>query len=223
MPDAQPLQQKPDQPFENVVELQSEQFLRDMDAQGVMLPDRALRKEWAKDKLRKGFPLQIIEQSLKANKYDFDVVGKYLDSIYNSKQQAELAIKQVTEMKEEKEQTEKALKKATHLSWIVAAGMTSAIGGGMSIFLKGQTKEIGMTEPGMEMASGMLNNFIKVGWIICIAAGLVGLLLGVFALNEYLTEKKKKKQEQEAALQKIQDSINAQISPSGQSQPQSPP
>ncbi|MDI6737544.1 MAG: hypothetical protein QME12_03435 [Nanoarchaeota archaeon] len=223
MPDAQPLQQKPDQPFENIVELQSEQFLRDMDALGVMLPDRALRKEWAKDKLRKGFPLQIIEQSLKANKYDFDVVGKYLDTIYASKQQAESAIKQVTEMKDEKIQKEKELKKATHLSWIVAAFMTSAIGGGMSIFLKGQTEDIGMTGPGMEMASGMLNNFIKGGWVICIAAGLVGLLLGVFALNEYLTERKKKKKEQEAALQKVQASINAQISPAGQTQPQNPP
>lgn len=214
MPNAQPVQQpaqQAQQPFENIIELQSEQFLRDMDAQGVVLPDRALRKEWAKDKLRKGFPLQIIEQSLKANRFDFDVVGKYLDTIYTSKQQAETAIKQVTEMKDEKIKTEKELKKATHLSWIVAAFMTSAIGGGMSIFLKGETEGIGLAEPGMEMASGMLNNFIKGGWVISIAAGLVGLLLGVFALNEYLTEKKKKKQEQEAALQKVQASINAQI------------
>ncbi|MDD4878633.1 MAG: hypothetical protein PHO02_06405 [Candidatus Nanoarchaeia archaeon] len=222
MPDTQPVQQKPDQPFENVIELQSEQFLRDMEQLGVILPDRALRKEWAKDKLRKGFPLQIIEQSLKANKYDFDVVGKYLDTIYKSKQQAETAIKEVKDMKDEKIKTEKDLKKATHLSWIVAAFMTSAIGGGMSIFLKGQTKDIGLTEPGMEMASDMLSNFIKGGWVICIAAGLVGLLLGAFALNEYLDERKKKKQEREAAIQNVQESINTQISPAGQSQPQNP-
>lgn len=218
MPDTQPVQQA-NQPFENMVELQSEQFLRDMDAQGIMLPDRALRKEWAKDKLRKGFPLQIIEQSLKANNYDFDVVGKYLDTIYNSKQQAETAIKEVREMKTKDETEKKELKKATHLSWIVAAFMTSAIGGGMSIFLKSQTKEIGLTEPGMEMAGDMLTNFISGGWVICIAAGFVGLLLGAFALNEYLEERKKKKQEREAAIQKVQTSINTQISP-GQQQPQ---
>ena len=223
MPDAQPVQQaQPNQPFENVIELQSEQFLKDLEQLGVVLPDRALRKEWAKDKLRKGFPLQIIEQSLKANKFDFDVVGKYLDTIYTSKQQAESAIKQVTEMKDEKIQKEKELKKATHLSWIVAAFMTSAIGGGMSIFLNNQTKDIGLNEPGMEMAGGMLGNFIKGGWVICIASGIVGLLLGVFALNEYLEEKKKIKKEQQAALQKVQSSINAQISPVGQSQPQNP-
>lgn len=217
MPDTQPaVQQKPNQPFENVIELQSEQFLKDLEQLGVVLPDRALRKEWAKDKLRKGFPLQIIEQSLKANKYDFDVVGKYLDTIYNSKQQAESAIKQVTEMKDEKIKTEKELKRSTHLSWIVAAFMTSAIGGGMSIFLNNQTKDIGLTEPGMEMAGDMLTNFIKGGWVICIAAGIVGLLLGVFALNEYLTEKKKIKKEQQAAIQQVQTAINTQISPSSQ-------
>ncbi|MFH1065084.1 MAG: hypothetical protein V1734_01090 [Nanoarchaeota archaeon] len=220
MPEQQsPQQAKPNQPFENVIELQSEQFLRDMDAQSVVLPDRALRKEWAKDKLRKGFPLQIIEQSLKANKYDFDVVGKYLDTIYTSKQQAESAIKQVNEMKTKEETEKKELKKSTHLSWIVAAFMTSAIGGGMSIFLNNQTKDIGLTEPGMEMAGDMLTNFIKGGWVICIAAGFVGLLLGVFELNEFLEEKKKKKKEQEAAIQNVQQSINTQISP-GQQQPQ---
>lgn len=216
MPEQQVQQAKPIQPFENVAELQSEQFLKDMDALGVMLPDRALRKEWAKDKLRKGFPLQIIEQSLKANKYDFDVVGKYLDTIYNSKQQAEQALKEVRAMKQKDEDEKKMLKKQTHLSWIIGAFMLAGVGAGSSWFIKNQTGELDISGAGTEMATGMLDKFIQGGWVIAIATSLVGLLLTVFALNDYFKEKSKIKKEQQAAVQQVETAINTQIYPSSQ-------
>ena len=208
MPDTQPVQQA--QPFENIVEINSEQFLKDMDALGVVMLDRAARKEWAKDKLRDGFSLTIIEQSLKANKFDFDAVGKYLDSIYSSKQQAEQAIKDVKEIKEKAatEQTQK--KRATHLSWIVGAFMISAISAGSSIFIKSQTSELDLEAQGMEMANSMLSKFISGGWVLCIAAGVVGLLLLVFALSDYFRDKAKIRKEQEAANQHIQQQMQQQ-------------
>lgn len=211
MPDAQPVQNQQIQPFENVIEQQAEQFLKDMDSLKIAMPDRAARKEWTRDKLKKGFPLAIIEQSLKANNYDFDAVGKYLDSIYASKQQAEQALKEVKEIKEKEETEKKQEKKAAHLSWIVAAFMASAIGAGMAVFLKRQTGGIGLNEPGMEMASSMLSKFISAGWIIAIASGIVGLLLVVFTLAEHFKKKEKQKKEQQAESAKVQESIQQQM------------
>ncbi len=212
MPDTQKAQQlQPIQPFDPVIEQQAEQFLKDMDALKVGMLDRAARKEWARDKLKKGFPLQIIEQSLKANNYDFDAVGKYLDNIWQSRQQAEQALKEVREIKEKDETEKKQLKRATHLSWIVAAFMTSGIGAGMSVFLKKQTGELELGGAGTEMASSMLSKFISGGWVIAIAAGVVGLLLLVFALAEHFKEKEKLKKQQQAEVAKAEASMQQQM------------
>ncbi|MBU2637657.1 MAG: hypothetical protein KJ955_01665 [Nanoarchaeota archaeon] len=208
MPDTQP---QPIQPFDPVLEQQTEQFLKDMDALKVKMLDRTARKEWARDKLKKGFPLLIIEQSLKANNYDFDAVGKYLDNIWQSKQQAEQALKEVKNIKEKDETEKKEKKFSTHIGWVAGAFMLSLIGMFLAIFLQRQTKEIGLEEPGMEMASSMLSNFIKGSWIIAIASGIVTLVLLVMVLAEHFKEKEKKKKEQQAEVAKVQATVQQQM------------
>lgn len=215
MPDTQQIQ-----PFNPVIEQQAEQFLKDMDALKVGMIDRTARKEWAKDKLKKGFPLQIIEQSLKANNYDFDAVGKYLDGIWQSKSQAEQALKEVKEIKTKDEEEKKQKITSTHIGWVAGSFMLSLIGLFMAIFLQRQTKEIGLEEPGMEMASSMLSNFIKGSWIIAAAAGFVTLVLLIMVLSEHFKEKEKKRKEQQAEIARVQASVQQQMPPSQPPKPQ---
>lgn len=214
--------------FEKAVEQQAEEFLQSLEKIGMKTTARDQVKAWIKDKIRKGFTTQIIHQAMKSYNYDFQKSGDYLDNMYAQQQKAETAYKEATQIKQELTKEKEEKKKAGQLTWIISAFSIGGVGVFTALFLGSQTKDLGGA--GMEMATSMMSNIIKLSWIAAIAGGAVGAFLIVLTAGEYFKNKAKReaelkklteaKQRELEAQMKAQQPLNAQPKPQQQPQTQ---
>ncbi len=181
-----------------LVDQQVEKLLATIEAEGKPILDRENKKNWIKDKLQKGFSLQVIYQSLKTNNFDFVTTGAYLDNMAKGRQEAQQAIKEVKEIKEEKAKKEKSEKKAAHVTYIIIAYVLSGVGFFVAFVIKNALGETAELITGSPIGSFM-NTFIKAGWIVGITGAAVGTLLVVMLLADYFKRKAKKQEAEDRA------------------------
>lgn len=194
------------------VEKQVDRLIATIEAEGRPVFDKDNKKTWIKDKLNKGFSMQLIYQSLKANNFDFVTTGAYLDNMSKGREKAQKAIEEVTALKQEKEKKERSEKKSAHLSYVITAYIISAIGFFMAYIIQKNLGEvIGIIEEGP--IGGFMHTFVKAGWIVGITGAAVGTLLVAFMLADYFKRKAKKQQAEDIeASKKAQSNVSTQTS-----------
>ncbi|MFH1637606.1 MAG: hypothetical protein ABIB71_04245 [Candidatus Woesearchaeota archaeon] len=182
-----------------IVEKQIDRLLYSIEAEGRPVIDKPAKKAWVKEKLRKGFSLQVIYQALRTNNYDFITAGAFLDNMAKGKEEADKAMVEIKAMKAEKEKKEKAEKKNAHLSYIITAYMVSIIGFFIAyVIQKNLGETIGILDEGNPLG-GFLHTFTKAGWIVGITGAAVGTLLVALMLADYFKGRSKKQEAEDIA------------------------
>ncbi|MBI4153697.1 hypothetical protein HY501_00010 [Candidatus Woesearchaeota archaeon] len=192
-----------DLPFDSALDLQVEQLLREMEASGVVIIDREVKKRWIKDLVSRGFSLQLIFQTLKAYNFDFKSTSIYFSSLYMSQQKSKEALAEVTTIKANIEKEKEQQKLSAKVSWVITAFATSAVGF-MTAIMVGNATEGLDTSALIGPANNMLTWFTRGGWIIGFAGLGIGLLLGTFFLGSYL---KKRIHKEESEIQQKKQGI----------------
>ena len=193
--------------IETALDKQIEQLLREIEASGIVIIDRDVKKRWIRDLVSKGFSLQMIFQTLKSYNFDFRSTSMYFASLYMSQQKSKEALAEVTTIKEglEKEKTQKEL--SAKISWVISAFAASAVGFMTAIMIGNTTKDLDFSSL-VGPAGDMLTWFVRGGWIIGFTGLGIGLLLGTFLLIGYLHKRVKKEEAEE--VQKKTTAVEAE-------------
>ena len=201
-------------PFESTLDQQVEQLLREIEAAGVVIIDREVKKHWVKDLVSRGFSLQLISQTLKSYNFDFKSTSQYFASLYMGQQKAKEALTEVTAIRTQldKEQAEKVL--TAKVSWLISAFAASAVGFMTAIMVGNATEGID-TGALVGPANNMLTGFVKGGWIMGFVGLGIGILLSAFLIGQYLNKRVKKEElelgEKKTKEQEAQEKMKQQL------------